>query len=702
MERKAALAGRQGTGRAKVPRDRLTLTPAQARQQAAAVAGGSTGAGAGAGKGGSDPKRARAAAGASEAAQAPAGGPARGKVGKVGKRTGIAIKAQPKDAAGLEQVGGFFSSPAAATPALRRSPRVTRQPQEDDDSLSERDSIASTDDRPVGRDSARIEPPVATDLRAAAPSSRTAARPAAAAAGAMVLAAVHTSKFAPRLVPDLDDVDIYRVIKPEMSASLPTQTLGSPASSSSGSAAPSPSAGRAATAAATVPQDDAQEDAYDPGAADDYDEDAADHGGLDVVNSPSLSQSQPSLRDSPSSRATMQSGPGAAERDEDEEEQQQQQSPRRRGQEEEEEELLAGGEDQDEDQVDEDDDDLSEGGIDLPPRLKGIVRGAAPAAQDAIHGLDLMEAESSSESDSEDSWSGQGSGSEEEDEDDELDEQDGNQGTARAANRNPYNIKVLPARSSPPRTNPRPLRRRFARLNAHLGERLLYARQREGEIVFDEVVAAGKPAQFLTPPVASRAPRAPVQSRSGGARRRKRARLGGDDDGDDDQGLPPVILPSDVVWDSPADLVTFVDRVTGAAREVAVVSLSKGINLADLPAETTERFQDANGRRHAASTSKAGALLNDDKFLSGVVVLPPFCAKPMENVENFLQVFSVVDAQPESLAITVGGKNFLLSKGDQFWVPPFADYSLRNYSSVKEGRLTFVLIKPSETQEADR
>ncbi len=402
----------------------------------------------------------------------------------------------------------------------------------------------------------------------------------------------------------------------------------------------------------------------------------------------------------------MQSGPGAAERDEDEEEQQQQQqqqSSRQRGEEdEEEEELLAGGEDEDEDQVDEDEDDFSEGGIDLPPRLKGIVRGAAPAAQDAIHGLDLMEAESSSESDSEDSWSGQGSGSEEEDEDDDLDEQDGNQGAARAANRNPYNIKVLPARSSPPRTNPRPLRRRFARLNAHLGERLLYARQREGEIVFDEVVAAGKPTQFLTPPVASRAPRAPVQSRSGGARRRKRARLGGDDDGDDDQGLPPVILPSDVVWDSPADLVTYVDRVTGAAREVAVVSLSKGINLADLPAEKTERFQDANGRRHAASTSKAGALLNDDKFLSGVVVLPPFCAKPMENVENFLQVFSVVDAQPESLAITVGGKNFLLSKGDQFWVPPFADYSLRNYSSVKEGRLTFVLIKPSETQEADR
>ena len=112
---------------------------------------------------------------------------------------------------------------------------------------------------------------------------------------------------------------------------------------------------------------------------------------------------------------------------------------------------------------------------------------------------------------------------------------------------------------------------------------------------------------------------------------------------------------------------------------------------------------------HASTRSAAAVLTRVVRMSSGraasstwLQVLPPFCAKPMENVENFLQVFSVVDAQPESLAITVGGKNFLLSKGDQFWVPPFADYSLRNYSSVKEGRLTFVLIKPSETQEADR
>jgi hypothetical protein len=730
MERKAALAGRQGTGRAKVPRDRLTLTPAPARRRAAVGAGDSS----------PSPTRARAAPAAQVAAAATAvpevaaaGGPARGKVTKVGKRTGIAIKAQPKDAGGLERVDGFFSSPAAATPVLRRSSRGARQPQ-DDDSVSERDSIASADDRPVGPVSAQVESRVAAASRAAAPSSPTSP---AAVAGAPVV--VRATKFAPRLVPGLDDLEIDRVIKPDASASLPTQRRDSTASSGSegaspsrGAASPSRSAASpsksaaavasrataaaAVTTASAAARKEEQEDVYDLGAADDYIEDTAERGGLDVADSSSSSSSSrsrspspspSSRRDSPASPATIQSGPGAAARDDGEEDeneqQQQQQSPRRqKGKAEAEEELLAVGEDEDEEEYDEDED---EDGMELPPRLKGIMRGAAPDAQDAIRELDLMEAESSSESDSEDSWSGQDSGSEEEDEDPEQGEEDGNLGAARAAKRNRYRIKVLSARSSPPRANPRPARRRFPRLNAWEGERLLYARQREGDIVFDEVVAAGKPALFQTPPVSSRAPRAPGQSRSGGARRRKRARTGAgaDGEGDEEQGLPPVILPSGVKWDNPAEPLTYVDRNTGAAREVAVVSVSNALDLADLPVDRTERFQDADGRRHKASTSKAGALLNDDKFLSGLVVLPPFCAKPMENVDNFLQVFSVVDAQPKSLAVMVGGKNFLLSKDDQFWVPPFADYSLRNYSSVKEGRLTFVLIKPpqEEQQQAD-
>ncbi len=675
---------------------------------------------------------AAAAAGAAvpEVAAAAAGGPARGKVTKVGKRTGIAIKAQPKDAGGLERVDGFFSSPAAATPGPRRSSSGAPQPFIDDDTVSERDSIASADDRPVGPDSARVESRIAAaPSRADAPSSLTSPAAAAAVAGAPVV--VRASKFAPRLVPGLDDLEIDRVIKPDASASLPTQRRDSPASSGSEGSSPSRSAAspsksaaavasRAAAAAAAAAvttaaaaRDEEQQDFYDPGAADDNDEDAAERGGLDVADSSSSSSSSlsrspspSSRRDSPASPATIQSGPGAAARDDGEQDkdeqqqqqQQQQQSPRRQQKKADaEEELLAVGEDEDKEEYEEDEDGMAE-----PPRLKGIMRGAAPDAQDAIHELDLMEAESSSESDSEDSWSGQDSGSEEEDEDPEQGEEDGNVGAARAAKRNRYSIKVLSARSSPPRANPRPARRRFPRLNAWEGERLLYARQREGAIVFDEVVAAGKPALFQTPPVSSRAPRAPDQSRSGGARRRKRARTGAgaDGEGDEEQGLPPVILPSDVKWDNPAEPLTYVDRNTGAAREVAVVSVA--LDLADLPVDRTERFQDADGRRHPASTSKAGALLNDDKFLSGLVVLPPFCAKPMENVENFLQVFSVVDAQPKSLAVMVGGKNFLLSKDDQFWVPPFADYSLRNFSSVKEGRLTFVLIKPpQEEQQAD-
>ena len=75
----------------------------------------------------------------------------------------------------------------------------------------------------------------------------------------------------------------------------------------------------------------------------------------------------------------------------------------------------------------------------------------------------------------------------------------------------------------------------------------------------------------------------------------------------------------------------------------------------------------------------------------------PGARKARENVDLCNQVFHVHDAQKESLEVTLNNEHhFLLSAGDQFFVPPNCEYELKNHSSAADAVLSFVVIKPKD------
>ena len=78
-----------------------------------------------------------------------------------------------------------------------------------------------------------------------------------------------------------------------------------------------------------------------------------------------------------------------------------------------------------------------------------------------------------------------------------------------------------------------------------------------------------------------------------------------------------------------------------------------------------------------------------------MMTLVPQAQKAAENVRKCNQVYHVAEAQDKSLEVTINrDRHFLLSAGDQFFVPPHCEYSLKNHSKSVEAKLSFVVIKP--------
>ncbi|KAG9403658.1 hypothetical protein AC1031_006308 [Aphanomyces cochlioides] len=98
-------------------------------------------------------------------------------------------------------------------------------------------------------------------------------------------------------------------------------------------------------------------------------------------------------------------------------------------------------------------------------------------------------------------------------------------------------------------------------------------------------------------------------------------------------------------------------------------------------------------------------------WISGRLVLPPQAVKQPESVGNCTQVFVVMSCQPGSLEVAYGhpsegvydeetAQRYLLSPGDEYFVPPENAYFLRNHSKTVEAEVRFMILKPTRQQLA--
>ncbi|RHY90039.1 hypothetical protein DYB35_001239 [Aphanomyces astaci] len=99
-------------------------------------------------------------------------------------------------------------------------------------------------------------------------------------------------------------------------------------------------------------------------------------------------------------------------------------------------------------------------------------------------------------------------------------------------------------------------------------------------------------------------------------------------------------------------------------------------------------------------------------WISGRLLLPPSGVKQPESVGNCTQSFVVLQCQPGALEVAYAhpsegeyndetAQRFLLSQGDEYFVPPNNAYYLRNHSKSVEAELRFTIMKPSRLQVAE-
>lgn len=94
-------------------------------------------------------------------------------------------------------------------------------------------------------------------------------------------------------------------------------------------------------------------------------------------------------------------------------------------------------------------------------------------------------------------------------------------------------------------------------------------------------------------------------------------------------------------------------------------------------------------------------------YITGNLVLPPRGIKDAEGVGICAQVFNVVDCQPKSIEVAIAdpetnngkfesksAQRFLLSKGEQFHVPPGNIYRIENHSKRLDCMLMWTIIRP--------
>jgi centromere protein C len=163
-------------------------------------------------------------------------------------------------------------------------------------------------------------------------------------------------------------------------------------------------------------------------------------------------------------------------------------------------------------------------------------------------------------------------------------------------------------------------------------------------------------------------------------------------------------LPKDVqkrVVDS--EWARLYDSQAGCMNDLNMICRSSEIRLRKLP---TEERGGAVVHAYAGQSFNLFSPAPFARWISGRVVLPPGAWKEPEGVGQAVQLFYVTGCQPKSLELAVAPEtdddffaskhttHFLLSPGDEFYVPSGNVYYVKNHSSSADCDLRFTILKP--------
>ncbi|CAI5720467.1 unnamed protein product [Hyaloperonospora brassicae] len=152
---------------------------------------------------------------------------------------------------------------------------------------------------------------------------------------------------------------------------------------------------------------------------------------------------------------------------------------------------------------------------------------------------------------------------------------------------------------------------------------------------------------------------------------------------------------------------TLFDGQAGCMNDLNIICRANEIRLRKLP---TEERGGAVVHAYAGQSFNLFSPSPFARWISGRVVLPPGAWKEPEGVGQAVQLFYVTGCQPKSLELALSPEtddefftskhttHFLLSPGDEFYVPAGNVYFVKNHSSSADCDLRFTILKPESTQ----
>jgi len=139
-----------------------------------------------------------------------------------------------------------------------------------------------------------------------------------------------------------------------------------------------------------------------------------------------------------------------------------------------------------------------------------------------------------------------------------------------------------------------------------------------------------------------------------------------------------------------------------------VVSYFASAEPRDLPLAKTRK---KNEGKVVGKAAQSFHMTNEENpsfpgYIVGSLILPPRGIKDAEAVGLCAQVFTVVRGQPRSIEIAYGdpdngqavwepatAERFMLSQGDNFFIPPGNTYRIQNHSKTTEALLSWTIIR---------
>lgn len=165
------------------------------------------------------------------------------------------------------------------------------------------------------------------------------------------------------------------------------------------------------------------------------------------------------------------------------------------------------------------------------------------------------------------------------------------------------------------------------------------------------------------------------------------------------KALPASELPEGVTYEK-GEWADLFDVSVNAVNAMNVICRSNEIRLRKLP--------EMESGEPPAFAGQSFNLRNPAAFprwISGRLVLPPGAAKEPESVGTAVQIFYVTAGQPQGLEVALSPDSeeffasdkttrFLLSPGDEFYVPSGNAYYVKNHSKSADVDLRFTILKP--------